>query len=130
MKFLYFSGYKPLVTSRDEEPVKIENGCGDMILVPGRVLFDTGNEAATAISRELLYTLNLEPDPSNPSRKREVSLAGGSVQQFDRVKILLMIRGYQFKVRALFGALAKGTDLLVGMDIIQQLYDLNFTIGE
>ena len=128
--FLYcFPGYKPFIISRDEEPVQIQNACGEVIPVPGhyRVLFDTGNEVATSISRKCLLELNLQPDPS---KKRKVKLAGGGSGQFETVDIELIIRGYHFKVCALIDAVAEGTDLLVGMDIIQKLFNSGYTIGD
>ncbi|CAH3112614.1 unnamed protein product [Pocillopora meandrina] len=123
------SRYKPLVISRDEEPVEMRNEFGEVIPVPGhwRVLFDTGNEVATGISRELLLKLNLQPDPN---KKRKAKLAGRRSGQFETIQIVLAIRGYQFSVCALVDAPAKGTDLLVGMDVIQQLFDLGYTIGD
>lgn len=42
---------------------------------------------------------------------------------------MLIIRGHNFKVCALVDAMVEDTNLLVGMDIIQQLYDLGYTIG-
>ena len=124
-----FLGYKPLVISRDEEPVEIQNAFDKVIPVPGkfRVLFDTGNEAATGISRELLLELNLQPDPN---KQGKANLAGGGSGQFETVQIVLLIRGYQFSVCALVDVPAKGTDLLVGMDIIEKLFDLGYTIGD
>ena len=128
--FLYcFPGYKPFIISRDEEPVQIQNACGKVIPVPGhcRVLFDTGNEVATSISRELLLELNLQPVLN---KKMKVKLAGRGSGQFEEVEIKLIIRGYPFKVWALVDAVAEGTDLLVGMDIIQKLFDSGYTIGD
>ena len=54
----------------------MQNAFGEVIPVPGRlhVLFDTGNEAATVISRKLLLELNLQPDSN---KKRRVKLVGG-----------------------------------------------------
>lgn len=93
----------------------------------GRVLFDTGNELATGISRKLLLKLNLKPDPN---KKREGALAGGRSAQFETAEIELIIRGHHFKVNALVGATAKDTDLLVGYeDVIKTLYGLGYTIG-
>ena len=107
----------------------MQNAFGEVIPVPGhlRVLFDTGNEAATGISRKLLSELNLKPDPN---KKRKVKLGGGGSRQFETTQIALVIRGHQFRVCALVDAPAKGTDLLVGMDIIQKLFDLGYTIGD
>ena len=86
-------------------------------------MFDTGNEAATVISRELLWELNLQPDPN---KKKKVI---GESREFETIQIVLIIRGHHFEVCALVDAVAKVTDLLVGMDVIQQLYDLGYTIG-
>ena len=124
-----FPGYKPFIISRDEELVDIQKACGEVIPVPEhwRVLFDTGNEVATGISRRCLLELNLQPDPS---KKRKVKLAGGGSGQFETVEINLIIRGYPFKVCALVDAVAEGTDLLVGMDIIKKLFDSGYTIGD
>lgn len=124
-----FPGYKPFIISRDEELVDIQKACGEVIPVPEhwRVLFDTGNEVATSISRKFLLELNLQPDPS---KKRKVKVAGGGSGQFETVDIELIIRGYHFKVRALIDAVAEGTDLLVGMDIIQKLFNSGYTIGD
>ena len=107
----------------------MRNEFGEVIPVPGhwRVLFDTGNEVATGISRELLLKLNLQPDPN---KKRKAKLAGRRSGQFETIQIVLAIRGYQFSVCALVDVPAKGTDLLVGMDVIQQLFDLGYTIGD
>ena len=46
-----------------------------------------------------------------------------------KVGIKLVIRNRQFTVDAYFDAVAKGTDLLVGMDIIEQLLSENFILG-
>lgn len=126
--FLYFfSGYKPYIISRDDEPVEIQNGYGEMIPVSRHVLFDTGNEAATGISRKLLLKLKLKPDPT---KKVEAEVAGGRSDQFETAEIELIIRGHPFKVNALVGAPAKDTDLLVGYkDVIETLYGLGYTIG-
>ena len=124
--FLFSSEYKPQTISIDEEPVKIQDGDGNIILVPGTVKFDTGNDAGTAISKELGDTLGLEPDSR---KKRKVHVTGGGVIEYKKVTIKLFIRKRQFIVDALFGAVASGTDLLVGMEIIKQLNGENFTLG-
>ena len=100
-----------------------------MILVPGhcRVLFDTGNEVATSISREPQLELNLQPVLN---KKMKVKLTRRGSGQFETVEIKLIIRGYHFKVCALIDAVAEGTDLLMGMDIIKKLFDSGYTIGD
>ena len=113
-----FSGYKPLVISRDEELVEMQNAFGEVIPVPGhlRVLFNNGNEVATCISRDILLELNLQPDPTRVI-----------LHQFETVEVVFIIQGHHFHVRALVDAVGEG--IIVGMDIIQQLYDLGYTIG-
>lgn len=111
--------------SVDEEPVKIRNGDGKRILVQN-VKFDTGNDGGTAISSGLLQKLGLEPDRSKKSR---IVGIGGTVECF-KVKISLYIRKCPFTVYALVDALAPGTDLLIGNDIMEQLDKENYTIGQ
>jgi len=120
--------YKPKVISIDEEPVKIKNADKKFIQVPGMVTLDTGNDAATGISRKLLEELNLE-DKIDYSKKRKFMVAGGSSIECNRVHITLKIRGMKFPTNALVGALAPKTDLLIGMEIISKLNDENFTLG-
>lgn len=88
-------------------------------------MFDSGNEAGTGISRELLWELNLQPDPN----KKKKAGVNGESREFETVQIVLVIRGHNFEVCALVDAVAKDTDLLVGMDVIQKLYDQGYTIG-
>jgi len=123
--FLFSSEYKPQTISIDEEPVKIQDGYGNIILVPGKVKFDSGNDAGTAISKELGNTLGLEPDSR---KKMKVCVTGGNVIEYKKVTIKLFIRKRQFTVDALFGAVASGTDLLVGMEVIKKLENFNLGI--
>lgn len=112
--------------SIDEEPVKIKNADGKCVLVK-KVKFDTGNDGGTAISSGLLQRLGLEPDRSKKSRMVGI---GGTVECFT-VKISLYIRKHPFKVNALVDALAPGTDLLIGNDIMEKLdKENNYTIGQ
>lgn len=74
--------------------MKIKNEEGNVILVPGSVKFDTGNDVATAISHRLLEELGLEPDQS---KKIRVTGVGGDMECF-RVEIALRIRRRAFKV--------------------------------
>ena len=120
------SEFKPQVISIDEEPVKIKNGEGKAILVPGNVKFDTGNDAGTAISLRLLEKLGLEPDRS---KKYCVEGVGGVMECF-RVEISLRIRRRVFKVSALVGSVAGDADLLIGNDIMTKLDKLNFSFGQ
>ena len=106
----------------------MKNAFGEVISVRGRgkVLFDTGNEVGTGISRELLLKLNLQPDPK---KKKKVELIGEESREFETLQIELVVRGHHFSACGLVDAVAKDTNLLVGMDIIQQLYDRGYTIG-
>lgn len=124
--FFSLSEFKPQVISIDEEPVKIKNGEGKAILVPGNVKFDTGNDAGTAISLRLLEKLDLEADRS---KKYSVEGVGGVMECF-RVEISLRIRRRVFKVSALVGSVTGDTDLLIGNDIMTKLDKLNFSFGQ
>ena len=106
----------------------MKNAFGEVIPVRGRrkVLFDTGNEVGTGISRELLLKLNLQSDPS---KKKKVKLIEESCE-FETADIELIVRGHHFSVNGLVGAVNEDTNLLVGMDVIRQLYDKGYTIGE
>ena len=111
-----------------EEPVEIQHGNGTWTLVPGEVLFDTGNEMATGISEKLVDKLDLQPDRS---KQRKVVTGGGKEFPCSRVAIEIKIRGHTFKVdNALVGAPAPNTDLLIGKDVIDQLIDRKYTFGE
>ena len=106
----------------------MQNAFGEVISVGGlrKVLFDTGNEVGTGISRELLLKLNLQPDPN---KKKKVELIGGESREFETTQIELVVRGHHLSACGLVDAVAKDTNLLVGMDVIQQLYDKGYTIG-
>ena len=116
-----------MVISTDEEPVKIMNGDGKMISVPGSVKFDTGNDVATGISEGLMNDLHLTPDRS---KRIQVTGIGGTILECFKVKIFLCIRRRVFKVDALVGAVAPLTDLLISNKIIEQLGKENFSIGQ
>lgn len=105
--------------------MRIEDADGNIIKVPGKVKFDSGNDAGTAISKKLGNTLGLEPDAR---KKIKCCVPGGGVIECKKVTINLFIRKRPFTVDALFGAVADDTDLLVGMDIIKQLSSENFTL--
>ena len=122
----YFSGYQPFIISRDEEPVDIMNASGSWIRVQGcQICFDTANDAAACISKELLQKLDLEVDWEDTV---PVHLAGVN-GEFPAVKVELKIRKHHFEGLALVGAVPEGFNLLVGMEIIQELFDLGYTIG-
>jgi len=98
-------------------------------MVPGKVKFDSGNDVGTAISKKLCDTLSLHVE-TDPRKKIKISVAGGYVTEcMKTVTIKLLIRKRPFTVDALVGAVAEGTDLLVGMEIIKQLDNENFTLG-
>ena len=123
----YFSGYQPFIISRDEEPVDIMNASGSWIRVQGcQICFDTANDAAACISKELLQKLDLEVDWEDTV---PVHLAGVD-GEFPAVQVELKIRQHHFEGLALVGAVPEGLHLLVGMEIIQELFDLGYTIGK
>ena len=122
----YFSGYQPFIISRDEEPVDIMNASGSWIRIQGcQICFDTANDAAACISKELLQKLDLEVDWEDTV---PVHLAGVN-GEFSEVKVELKIRQHHFEGLALVGAVPEGVDLLVGMEIIEKLRKLGYTLG-
>ena len=122
----YFSGYQPFIISRDEEPVDIMNASGSWIRVQGcQICFDTANDAAACISKELLQKLDLEVDWEDTV---PVHLAGVN-GEFSEVKVELKIRQHHFEGLALVGAVPEGFHLLVGMKIIKELIDLGYAVG-
>ena len=121
------TGFKPTVISIDNEPVQIKHGNGRWMSAPGRVLFDTGNTLATAISEDSVNELKLKPDES---KTREAESIGGIKCEFNTVPIEVNVRGHKFKVDALVGAVASETDLLIGADIINPLIKKKYTFGE
>ena len=129
-----FLGYKPKVISVDEEPVAIMNSEGVFVTCQ-RVLFDTGNRAATGISRELVKSLDLE-NKIDHTKTRSADGVGRGIDgqpirmEFSLVKIKIKIRGMVFPVKALYDAPIDNTDLLIGMDIIDSLFDEKFTLGK
>lgn len=124
----YFSGYKPFILSIYEEPVDIKNSSDSWICVQGRQSgwFDTGNNAAACISIELLQKLGLKV---NWEYTVLVHLAGADAK-FPVVKVELKIRQHHFKGLAFVGAVPEGLHLLVGMEIINELFDLGYDIGK
>ena len=128
-------GYKPKVISVEEEMVEIMNADGYYVNRPGVVTFDTGNCVRTAISRELVKELNLEDtiDHENKVRYRGVARDDDDKQISNlcsTIEINIKIRKKKYPVQALYGVPAEGTDLLIGMDIIKQLFDEGFTLGK
>lgn len=123
----FCSGHKAKIISIDDEPVKIKDHKGQVIPVPGNVKFDTGNDVATAISEKLVEKLDLLPDDN---KKRRVTGAGGTVLHCSTVEITVVIRKRRYRRLALVGAQAPGTDLLIGMDIIESLNDKDYTLGK
>ena len=122
----YFSGYQPFIISRDEEPVDIMNASGSWIRVQGcQICFDTANDAAACISKELLQKLDLEVDWEDTV---PVHLAGVN-GEFPEVKVELKIRQHHFEGLALVGAVPEGFHLLIGMEIIKELIDLGYAVG-
>jgi len=127
--------YKPKVISVEEEMVEIMNAEGNYVNCPGVVTFDTGNSLATAISGELVKNLNLEDTIDETKKRPYTGVARGDdgkpiSKLCSTILINIKIRKRKFPVRALYGVPADGTDLLIGMDIIKQLFDEDFTLGK
>lgn len=129
-------GYKPKVISFDDDMVEIMNAdrnyvnCSEDVTVK----FDTGNCGGTAISKNLVNELNLEDTIDHENKVRYWGVArdddGKQISNLcSTIEINIKIRNRKFPVRALYGVPAEGTDLLIGMDIIQKLFDEDFTLG-
>lgn len=139
-------GYKPKVISVEEEMVEIMNADGNYVNCPGMVTFDTGNCGRTAISRKLVKELNLEDKIDHENKVRYWGVARDDEDKqisnlcstiellyiilWSTIEINIKIRKKEFPVSALYGVPAEGTDLLIGMDIIKQLFDEDFTLGK
>lgn len=127
---IFYSEFKPYVISTDDEEVEIKIA-EEQSIVPGVVKFDTGNDGGTALSRDLMEELGLKPDRGKKFRKTGI---GGNVVDCFKVKICLCIRKRWFEVDAIVGAgaldpVARGTDLLIGNDVISRLVEEGFSIG-
>ena len=120
--------------SVEEELVEIMNANGDFVVCPG-VLFDTGNSVATGISGELVTSLNLQEGIDHTDKRRYFGVGGDEDgNQIERecstIWVTIKIREIKFAIKALYGIPAKNTDLLIGMDIIDSLFNENFTLGK
>lgn len=120
--------------SVEEEPVEIMNGKGNFVVCPA-VLFDTGNSVATGISSELVTRLNLQERIDHTDKRRYFGVGrdedGNQIErECSTIWVTIKIREMKFHVKALYGIPAKNTDLLIGMDIIDSLFEENFTLGK
>lgn len=127
--------YKPKVISVEEEMVEIMNAEGNYVNCPGVVTFDTGNCGGTAISRKLVKELNLEDTIDHENKVRYWGVARDDDDKqisnlCSTIEINIKIREKEYPVRALYGVPAEGTDLLIGMDKIKELFDEDFTLGK
>ena len=121
--------------SVEDEPVEIMNAGGMFIDCPRVVTFDTGNSIATAISKELVKELNLEDRIDDKNKRRYTGVVrdddGKPISKLcSTIKISIKIRRRKFNVEALYNVTAENTGLLIGMDIIDQLFDQEFTLGK
>lgn len=126
--------FKPKVISVEEETVKIMNAEGNYVNCQEVATIDTGNTLATGISEDLVEKLNLK-DRIDHTNKRCYS---GVVKDDDgepisklcsTIPINIKIRERKFSIEALYDVTPKHTGLLIGMDIIKQLFDEEFTLG-
>ena len=132
---LSFLGYKPKVISSDEERVEIMNADGIFVDCPGMVIFDTGNHVATAISGELVKKLNLEDRIDDTDKRSYTGVTrdddGNPItRQCNTIEIHIKIREMKFPIKALYDVTDGNTDLLIGRDIIDKIYDQDFTLGK
>lgn len=129
-----FLGYKAKEISIEKEPVAVMNSEGKYISCPPKMI-DTGDKVATCISGNLVTKLGLDSNidydkkiPYEPVRggddKLPISMEGNSIE------INVKIRNMTFRVRALYDVKAKNIDLIIGMDIIDQLFEKGFTLGK
>ena len=110
------------------EPVSIKNADGEWMKVVGEVLFDTGNEAPTGISKKLFRELGLKLDTG---KELNVSGAGGTIVQCSgTVETEVKVRNHVFPIEGLVGLPPPDLELLIGKDIIDPLFHLNYTFGK
>ena len=119
------------VISRDEEPsVMCVNKNGDLVDIEGKILFDTGNEGRTLITRKLAEKLELD---IKACQFEERPVPGGNMATVTHdVDFPLFIRRHKIQdIRAQIGEPAGDheVDLLIGMDVIEQLIARGYTIG-
>lgn len=121
--------------SLEEEPVKIMKADGTFIDCPGVVMFDTGNDLATSISGKLVAKINLE-DRIDYKDTREYAVVGRDDNgnpikgECNTIRIHIKIREMKFPVKALYDVIDEETDLLIGMDVTNKLFEEGFTLGK
>lgn len=130
---LYHSllGYKPTVISIENEPVAIMNSEGDFVACP-EVEFDTGNRVLTGISGKCVEKLGLEDKIDHTEKVPCLTVGKSGCRtriEFSTVEIQIEIRGMVFTLKALYDV-SVDKDLLIGMDVIDSLFDGNYTLGK
>ena len=90
-------------------------------LVPGAVL-DTGNSARTMVSQTTAAHVGLIPDPGVPVTIRGVN----GVESYPTARASVRIRGVTQNVRVAIGGT---TPLLIGLDIIETLFENGFVLS-
>ena len=121
--------------SVEEEHVEIMNADDTFVDCSAVVTFDTGNAVATGISGNLVKDLRLEDKIDHTHRRRYAGIGrdqeGNPIfGECSTIKINIKIRETFFSVKALYNVTDENTDLLIGMDIINQLFDTGFTLGK
>ena len=130
-----FLGYKAKEISIDKEPVAVINSEGiKYISCPQRII-DTGDKVATCISGNLVTKLGLDSNIDYDKKIPYEPVRGGDDEQpiskeGNSIEINVKIRNMKFRVRALYDVIAKDIDLIIGMDIIDQLFEEGFTLGK
>ena len=115
--------------------VEIMNAEGNYVNCPEPVHFDTKNTLATAISKELVKTLNLEDRIDHINKRHYTGVVtdddDNPIGKFcSTISIDVKIRERRFSVVALYGVTCKPTGLLIGTDIIEPLLDEGYTLGK
>ncbi|KAK2547073.1 hypothetical protein P5673_033166 [Acropora cervicornis] len=110
------------------------NSEGKYISCPQRMI-DTGDKVATCISGNLVTELGLDSNIDYDKKIPYEPVRGGDDRQpiskeGNSIVINVKIRNMTFRVRALYDVKAKDIDLIIGMDIIDQLFEKGFTLGK
>lgn len=129
-----FLGYKAKEISIDKEPVAVMNSEGQYISCP-QMMIDTGDKVATCISGNLVTQLGLDSNIDYDKKIPYETVGGGDDRQpiskeANSIEINVKIRNMTFRVRALYDVTAKKIDVIIGMDIIDQLFEKGFTLGK
>lgn len=96
--------------------------------VVGRCLVDIGNEVQIGILRKFVSNLGLKLDISK--KWNVIGVGGMKVQCSGIVKIEVKVWDYVFLIEVLVDLLILNVDFLIGKDIIDVFFYLNYIFGE